>query len=125
MTIQEHIKFLVDQADDDLGATEVLQKAGYYAHVLFWGHLVLEKMCKAIYLKSNNRIDYPYIHNLLVLLKKSNIELSEGQIMNSFQAKGRYADILHEIEATVSKEVCGKYLDKLKVEMTWLKKQLQ
>jgi hypothetical protein len=32
MTIQEHIKLLVEQADNDLGASEVLQKTGYYAH---------------------------------------------------------------------------------------------
>src|ERR1017187_2638032 len=128
MTIQEHIEFLINQADEDLGVTEAIQAAGYYGQALFWGHLVLEKMCKALYLQNNNRMDYPYIHNLLVLLNKSNVDINEEQIafysdMNSFQAKGRYADTLHEIEATVTKEVCEKYIDKLKTEMIWLKKQ--
>ena len=77
MTIQEHIKFLVEQADNDLGASEVLQKTGYYAHAQFLGHIIFEKLFKPIYLKNNNKMDYPYIHNLLMLLNKINMELSE------------------------------------------------
>ena len=130
MTIQEHVKYLVEQAENDLGASEALKKAGYYAHALFWGHLVLEKVCKALYLQNNKTKDYPHIHNLIILLGKSSVELSEEQItfysdMNRFQSKGRYTNTLQEIEATVTKEICEKYFEKLKTELTWLKNQLQ
>ena len=130
MTIQEHIEFLINQADEDLGVTEAIEAASYYGQALFWGHLVLEKLCKALYLKNNNKTDYPYIHNLLVLMNKCNVELNDEQIafysdMNRFQSKGRYGDTLHEIDSTITKEVCENYIDKLKTEMIWLKKQLQ
>ena len=130
MKPEEHIQLLTQQAQDDFGAAQALQKAGYYGHALFWVHLVMEKMCKALWVYKNNKVDYPYIHNLLRLLKESNVELSEEQIkfysdVNRFQSKGRYPDTLHEIEATVTKEICEHYFTLTQTEITWLKQQLQ
>lgn len=130
MTKEEHIHFLLQQADDDLGAAHVLQSAGYFGHALFWLHLVFEKTCKALWIHKNDKGDYPHVHNLLRLLKESAVELKEEQVefysdMNRFQTKGRYADTLHEIEVTVSKEICEHYFAIAQMEITWLKKQLQ
>ncbi len=125
MTPQEHIKLLTTQAEDDFGAADALAIAGYYGQSLFWAHLVLEKLCKALWVKNNNDIDYPYIHNLIKLLKEAGIRLSQQQIefyteMNQFQAQGRYADELQMVEGTVSKEICYQYLENVKTERQWL-----
>ncbi len=97
MTEQEYITMLIKQSEDDLGASEALANAGYFAHSLFWAHLVLEKLCKALWIHRNHNLHYPYIHNLLRLLKESNQTLTNEQIeffaeMNQFQSHGRYID---------------------------------
>ena len=129
MTHEQHIKLLADQAQDDFGASRALAAAGYYGHALFWAHLVLEKLGKALWVHRNKNADYPYIHNLLRLLKESDAELSKKQIefyaaMNQFHVEGRYAEELKKIEDSVNKEVCFEYLQKVKSEMQWLLNQM-
>lgn len=128
--IENTINDLVAQADNDKGAAEALLAAGYYAHALFWLHLVLEKLCKAVWVKKNNDIKYPYIHNLLRLLRESGIEITSMQAeffasMNQFQAMGRYGDDLRKLEETVQKQSCENYFDKGNAEIKWLKELMQ
>ncbi len=130
MTIGQHINFLIDQANEDYGAAQALYKAGYHAHALFWAHLVLEKLCKALWVKNKKSEKYPYIHNLIRLLTDTKTIVSEEQMkffadMNQFQSKGRYADTLHLFEKTVSKQVCEKYLNETQKQMQWLINQMQ
>ena len=130
MTREEHISLLVTQAQDDFGAANALAASGYFAHALFWSHLVMEKLCKALWMKKRNSINYPYIHNLIKLLDGASANLSEEQMiyyadMNQFQVMGRYTDTLQAIEKTVTKEICDLYFSKTKTEMTWLINQLQ
>src|SRR5437773_568063 len=110
MKMEEHVDSLIEQAKNDYGAAEALAAAGYYGHALFFAHLALEKLCKAMWILKNKSTDYPYIHNLLRLLKESDVKLFEEQTefyseMNQFQARGRYSDALKKLEATVTKEV--------------------
>ena len=128
--IKNTIDELVLQADNDKGAAEALLNAGYYAHALFWLHLVLEKLCKALWVKHRKDEKYPHIHNLIKLLKEAEINLSNEQIvlygdMNQFQARGRYADELAAKEKTVTKELSEIYFQKINIEIKWLKNQLQ
>ena len=121
---------LVLQAENDLGAAEALKSAGYYGHALFWAHLVLEKLCKAVWVKMNNNEEYPHLHNLIKLLTQADIKLNEEQIiffsdMNQFQAKGRYADELEVREKTVTRELCELYFVKINIQIVWLKNLLQ
>lgn len=129
MILSEHIKELLAQAEDDLGAAEALRQTGYYGHALFWGHLTLEKACKALWIKTNGNENYPFIHNLLRLIRETNIAITDNQIqfysdMNQFQAHGRYPDTLHTIENTVTKEVCEKYLSIAKEQLSWIQQQI-
>jgi HEPN domain-containing protein len=124
------IKFLLDQADDDLGAANALLEAGYYAQSLFWGHLVLEKLLKALWIYHNNDINYPHIHNLLRLLKECNTDPNDKQIiflaeMNQFQATGRYGDTLLKLESTISKETCNSLFSEIENQMIWIKSQME
>ena len=123
------IEFLIHQADDDFGAAEALLKAGYFAQSLFWGHLVLEKLLKALWIYRNDDENYPHIHNLLRLLKECNIEPIDKQIilfaeMNQFQATGRYGDTLLKLESTVSKETCSSLFFEIEKQIIWIKGQM-
>ena len=130
MIPEQHINSLVEEAKQDFGVSEALGAAGYYAHSLFFGHLVLEKLCKALWMKHKKSNNYPFIHNLIRLIKETNVILTNEQIqfysdMNLFQAKGRYPETLQVIEQTITIEVYKKYNNQLKTEMEWLIKQLQ
>jgi len=130
MQFDEYINSLAEEAKQDLGAAEALAAAGYHAHALFFSHLVLEKLGKALWIKRKNSKDYPYVHNLLRLLKDASIELTDQRVqfysdMNLFQAKGRYPDTLRAIEGTITKEVYVGYRGTLSKEIEWLMHQLQ
>lgn len=123
------ISELVLQAENDLGAAEALKAAGYYGHAMFWAHLVLEKLSKAVWIKNNKNSEYPHIHNLIKLLKEAKVDLSKDQIilfsdMNQFQSKGRYAEELSIRERTVTKELADLYFEKIKIQIQWLKNLL-
>jgi len=130
MTNEQHIQFLIKQADEDFGATEALFQAGYYGQSLFWAHLTLEKLCKALWVYINESQNYPFIYNLIRLLKECNNELSDEQKlfyaeMNQFQAVGRYGDYLKKLESTVTLDVCKKLITEVKNQMLWIKQQME
>ena len=49
-----------------------------YSFALFTGHLVIEKLLKAFYVK-NVVIDVPKIHNLLILADKIGLKLTKNR----------------------------------------------
>ena len=52
-TKEEHIDFWLTQADDDWTAVDTLFKGRNYLQSLFFAHLVIEKICKALWIKHN------------------------------------------------------------------------
>jgi HEPN domain-containing protein len=75
VNIDEHIDYWIDTAEDDLETAESLLQNGYYTWSLFIGHLVLEKILKANWVKFNQNSNHPRIHNLLKLAQESGIEI--------------------------------------------------
>ena len=62
MKVDDHIKYWLDSADHDLDTAESLFSAGKYDWCLFLGHLVLEKVLKALYVKDNENRMPPKTH---------------------------------------------------------------
>ena len=119
---------MVAESLQDFSASEALCDSGYYAQSLFFGHLVLEKLCKVLWIKQS--IDYPYTHNLIKLIKEASVVISDNQVpffsdMNFLEAKGRYPETLQNIEKTITLDVYNKYNEQLKTEMQWLINRLQ
>lgn len=97
MTKQEHIDYWVRTAKEDWKAVQSMYKSKVYIHALFFAHLVLEKLCKAHWVKDNDSNTPPKIHNLITLINNTKIELSDADkefmySMNQFQLEGRYPD---------------------------------
>ncbi len=97
MKISEHIDYWIDSAEYDLESAFEIFKVGRYSWSLFIGHLALEKVLKALYVKSNNNKVPPKIHNLRKLSSLSNLTLTEDQELfldriNTFQLEARYAE---------------------------------
>jgi len=54
MTKEEHIQYWTKQVNDDFDCANVLYQANHFAQSLFWAHLALEKMSKALWIKTND-----------------------------------------------------------------------
>lgn len=89
MTKDEIIKYWLDSSEVDFKALESLFNDGHYAWALFVGHLVLEKLLKACYVK-NVDSKYPQIHHLLKIAESANLDYQRSR-------KFFYWKLLHSI----------------------------
>ena len=90
------IKYWIDSYDEDYETMIAMFESKRYNWSLFVGHLMIEKLLKALYVK-NYDIYPPFIHNLLRLAEKCNLELAEEQKINLatitvFNINTRYDD---------------------------------
>jgi HEPN domain-containing protein len=130
MTKQEHIFYWAKQVEEDFDCAKVLYQANHFAQSLFWAHLALEKLTKALWIKNNEGNTPPLVHNLLRLFTQTKEEFAEEDLMfvsemNAFQIKGRYPDYADSLEQTVTKEICEEYLTKSHLMIVCLQKKLQ
>jgi HEPN domain-containing protein len=77
LTKEEHIKYWVSTAKKDWVAVQNMYKYRDYLHALFFAHLVLEKLCKAHWVKDDISNTPPKIHNLITLIDKTKFQISE------------------------------------------------
>lgn len=108
MTQEESIKVWLDGASDALDTANKLFDSQKYHHALFFLHLALEKILKALYIKVKNEAP-PYIHNLkqisqYVGIKLSEKELSELDEISEFNVAARYEEYKYEIYKKATKE---------------------
>ena len=130
ITKEQHIKYWVDTAERDWIAAENMFMTKDYMHSLFWAHLVLEKLAKAHWVKNSENDVPPKIHNIVRLLKQSNVDLEDETMFflekfNDFQQMSRYPDFHHEIFDRCTKEYTYKQLEKVKEVRECLIKMLQ
>ena len=130
MTREEHIKFWFDSAENDWLTVEALKNAGRYVHSLFFAHLVLEKLCKAHWVKDNEGRYPPKTHNLVYILGQTTLFLSPSQtdfllLMNDFQLEGRYPDYQQKIYNLYKLNNTGEILNEVKKIKSWLTSNLQ
>ena len=127
---QDHIKYWIEQADDDWEAVETLYAGKKYLQSLFFTHLVIEKICKSLWIKYNDGNIPPRTHNLIYILSKTKIELSETESefllnLNRFQLEGRYPDYMTKMYKICNKDFTKTIIDKSKDLKTCLLKKLQ
>jgi len=130
MMDEKLIKHWVDGSDknfDDMNA--IFKKAGRCDWALYIGHLCLEKLLKAIYVKVTEKPEPPYIHNLVSLAKKCNLELTDERVgelntVNSFCIESKYDDQKLEFYKRCTREYTVKSMKLIKELRQWLKEEL-
>jgi len=118
MTKHDHIKHWLTTAEEDLITMNLLYKEGRYTHSLFFGHLYIEKICKALWIKNNISNTPPYIHNLLKLLYGIESGLTDDQLifleqLNEYQLSGRYPNYTDTLKKRTSRELTMLYINKI------------
>ena len=130
MKIKEHIQYWVESAEHDLDSAESLFTAGKYDWSLFIGHLVLEKILKAIYVQDNQNRLPPKTHNLVKLAENTNVVFSTDQIffldqVNDFNLEVRYPEYRREFYKKCTKEFAEPYFVQIKEMFQWIKSHLK
>jgi len=122
------IKYWIESSDRDFNVVQVLYNNQEYMHSLFFGHLVIEKLLKAMFSKVNKDNPHsPKIHDLLVLANKCNLELDHNKkimldTINSFNIEARYDDYKDEFRKRCTKEFTTKQIANIKELREWIKK---
>lgn len=130
MKSKEHIRFWLDSAEHDWDTAKSLFAAKKYDWCLFVGHLVLEKILKALFIQDNNNQLPPKTHNLIKLARHTKIILTEDQEIlldeiNDFNLEARYPQYKNEFYEKCTNEFCENYFDKIDETMKWLQFQIK
>lgn len=123
------MQYWLESSDDDYETMEALYASNRYNWTLFVGHLMVEKLLKAYYVKINE--DYPpFIHNLLRLAEKAGVELDEENklffiTVTAFNINARYDDYKMSFQKKCTPEFTAYWIDKLRNKRQWIKKLLK
>lgn len=126
----EHINYWIVQAADDWEAVDALYRRKKYLQSLFFAHLVIEKLCKACWVKENQSNIPPRTHNLVYLMSQTKIdvpdELNELMLnINRFQLEGRYPDYVNKMYSICNDDFTTSLLEKINTLRLWLLRNLQ
>ena len=130
MTNIELMNYWIESSDDDYKTMKNLYISADYSWSLFIGHLVLERLIKAIYAKNNP--DSPnaiFSHNLLLLVNKSNLTIDDDKenkldLITTFNINARYDDYKRDFNKKCTKEYTEEQIKNIEELRTWLKEQL-
>jgi len=127
--MEAHMEYWLTQSDNDLPVAESMLENGHYTWRLFIGHLVLEKLFKAIYVRENQKIA-PRIHDLVKLAKSTSLNLSDEQLVflsevSDFNMESRYPDEKNQFARKCDKQFATDYLRRIKEMRSWLRKQIE
>lgn len=108
---------------------ETLFQNEKYDWCLFIGHLVIEKVLKAFYVRDTDEVP-PWIHDLVRLAEKTTLPLSDEQKqllakINDFNIEARYPDCKYSFYKLCTKEFTEGYFTKIKEMYQWLLSQMK
>jgi len=122
-------EYWLEEADNDLKVAGNLFEREDYSYSLFFGHLALEKLFKAFYVK-HARQHAPLIHNLERLAVSGGLDLTNEQKeslikISTFNIEARYPDIKKSFRKQCTKEFTAKELDEIKKVYQWVKSKMK
>ena len=130
MTKDDHVAYWIKSAKKNLETVNHLFEDKQYPESLFFAHLTLEKLCKAIWVKHREENNPPRIHNLIRILELANVTLDDEQkdfflMFNNFLLEGRYPDYKFELWKKWKKKNTFEVLKQFKQKRKWLLSKLQ
>jgi len=129
MNHEELIEYWRLEAEDSLRVAGHLFEKGDYSYALFFGHLAVEKIIKAVFVQNTGE-DVPRSHNLLRLAKAAKIEVTASQQhklvrITAFNLEARYPDYKREFRKKCTREFSEKEMQTVREVFSWLKSMLK
>jgi len=127
--VKNQITYWLKSAAFDLPVADSLYAKNHFSWCLFIGHLVVEKVLKAIYVRDNNKVP-PKTHNLIRLAQSTTLNFTEEKMIqldriNDFNMEARYPDDKLSFYKICSEEFTKENLEIIKEMYNWLKSQIQ
>jgi HEPN domain-containing protein len=125
MDIEKQFAYWTRGSAEDFAAAEALLEKGHTRHCLFFAHLALEKMLKALVTRQTGSVP-PRIHNLIRLAWLAGLEPDAEQQkflrrFDAHQLEGRYPDTQ---QVVISGELARRELQEATETLRWLRAQL-
>jgi HEPN domain-containing protein len=125
---KELIRFWIEGSNRDYKTMLDLFNTKNYSWSLFLGHLVVEKLLKALYIKKQNE-RAPLIHDLRRIAEKAGIEIDDDQklildTITRFNISARYDDYKDGFYRLCSPEFTNEWIGKISDITRWIKKEL-
>ena len=128
MDEKQIVEYWRDEADESLTVMNHLFEKRDYSYALFFGHLAVEKILKALFVK-NTGMDVPRTHNLLRLAKAAQIETTDRQQhelirITAFNLESRYPDYKKNFRKKCTREFSETEIKTIREVFSWLKSML-
>ena len=124
------MNYRIESSEEDYDTMMYMRAGKKNTWCLFMGHLVIEKLLKALYAKNNRNAPYaPKSHDLLHLAEKTELELTDRQedlldTITRFNMNARYDDYKKEFYLKCTDEYTEQQLKNIEEVRLWLKNLL-
>lgn len=120
--------FWLTEAEEALEVADHLIAKADYSYALFFGHLAIEKMLKALYV-TRQKQHAPPIHNLLRLARAAGLAVDEETVdklitVTAFNIEARYPDFKRAFRRACTPDFTARQMVMIRELMTWLKSQM-
>jgi len=125
---REKIGYWLKSSRKDWRVASHLFEKGDYPYALFFGHLAVEKLLKAIFVAKFNDVP-PYTHRLVFLAEKVGLELSSErlellEVITDFHLEARYPDEKFSFFKRCTREFTEEHLRRIGGLRRWLIKKV-
>ncbi|GHT21887.1 hypothetical protein FACS189430_02760 [Bacteroidia bacterium] len=122
------VKHWVETSDEDFKVMLTLLESKQHSWALFLGHIVIEKLLKAYYVKEKCQ-HAPLSHDLVVIAQRGGLVLTEEQLdwleaITKFNINVRYDDYKRKFSALCTAEYTAEWSEKIKHLRIWIKERL-
>lgn len=122
------MKYWIESAEIDKKAMYHLFEKKDFHWSLFMGHLVIEKLLKALYIsiKSENP---PFIHNLTRIVEKMDLHLSDDTLdlldtITTFNIRARYDDYKQLFYKKCTESYTKEWIENIEELIKWIEMKL-
>jgi len=122
------VSYWLEGAEYDRGVSKAMFEAGKYPYALFFGHLAIEKLLKALLVKETGE-HAPHTHSLPLLASKLTLKIPEGIERNlarfmEFYFESRYPEEQKKFYRKCTKDFTKLNLNEIWKVFRWLKGKL-
>ena len=128
LDIDKIVQHWVQTSDDDFNTMLILFRSKSNHWALFMGHIAIEKLLKAYFVKQHNQ-HAPFTHNLYRLAELGGLEISEEYAdwlfkITTFNLNARYDDYKKEFFGLCTVDFTKEWIEKIKILQQWIKQML-
>jgi HEPN domain-containing protein len=126
--VKDIITYWKESSDQDYQTMNHLLSTRDYSWALFIGHLVIEKLLKALYVRIHEKHAF-FTHDLLRLSRKNELQLTEEleewlDEISTFNLNARYDNYKRDFQRMCTKEFTEIRIERINTIRKWLIQQL-